>query len=676
MHPAVGHSVALGSDGQDVLPFSWESFRVFNQTFDTDHLPRMQIKFQLLNINTAHTSVSMFADDTWKRRNQTGFDHKQDDCRLPNPMDILFGSRHEIERSDHATSVEETLLSDRIDVTFFLSECAPSPCFNKWECHMRQIPKLERSEKVCLKKRATDALVWDMPQVKIVALKWTRKFLVKNMEKQRMDGKACAQNAPTALPMTTDSQELSSHSQTPGFMDAPSLRGSLESNTFERESRLRSFQWSNISQAGVESAAAPVQDYRWTQHRGPIVFYGGTRSAAALNSTHTLYNSRDSLMPSSSGSPPPFLLLQSAHYEVEEEPEEPVLVSRSYTDAFVLGGLAGELSGESSYLESCSLPSPIFSSVFGSVSDRVTDMPAPHFAGTSAYALQHVDSLAEMQDFLALMDTWPTGPDFPHRNNWLLEPCDILDDEPYNPEEAQFGAESEPVFSTDGYSISYLPSSLLSSASPYSLSAYPASHQAQDYFMGSRDQARNLPGCGAGISPNPFARPKGMGEHHMLPMESNVADACFQTAADQCELEIEEETEAEERVDPQEDASCPSTVLHIEPGRLTARDDGLLSAPKDQHCGGIFNWIQGLFSCFGSQGLPPVGISSVAPATITVPLSATPATNYGTGPAVVSTGFFVGLFNGESDGNFNGVTAAPMSKRRYLHWLCDGSDFD
>ncbi|KAJ3247994.1 hypothetical protein HDU78_002425 [Chytriomyces hyalinus] len=338
-----------------------------------------------------------------------------------------------------------------------------------------------------------------------------------------------------------------------------------------------------------------------------------------------------------------------------------------------------KLSGESSYLKSCSLPTPSFFSVYGSVSGSVTDMPAPHFAGTSAYAVQHADSLAEMEEFLALMDTWPTGPDFPHRDNWLLEPRDILDDEPYTPEEARFAAESEPVFSADGYSISYRPSSLLSSASPYSLSAYPSTHRAQDSFMAWRDQTRNLQGCGAGISPNPFARSKGMGEHHVLPMESDVADARFQTAADQCELEIEER-EAEESVDPQEDASRPSTVLDIETlpqqGRLTARNDGLLSTPKDQRCRGVFTWIQGLFPCFGSQDLPPVGISSVAPATITTPLCATPAMNYGTVPAVASTGLFVGHFNGKFDGYSNGMVAAAMSRRKYLHWMCDGSDFD
>ncbi|KAJ3247347.1 hypothetical protein HDU78_004599 [Chytriomyces hyalinus] len=288
-------------------------------------------------------------------------------------------------------------------------------------------------------------------------------------------------------------------------------------------------------------------------------------------------------------------------------------------------------------------------------------MPAPHFAGTSAYALQHADSLAEMEEFLALMDTWPTGPEFPHRDNWLLEPRDIPDEEPYNPEEAQFEVEAEPVLSADGHSISYRRRSLLSAASPYSLSAYPTAQQVQDYLMASQDQTRNLQGCGAGMSPNPFARPKGMGEHHVLPMESDVAYACFQTAADQCELEIEEETVAEDSADPQDDASCPSTTLNLETtrqqGRLTAPDDGLLSTPKDQQCRGVFNWIQGLFSCFSFQD----------------PLSATQATNYGTVPAVTSTGFFAG---GESNGNANGMIAAAMSKRKYLHWLCDGSDFE
>ncbi|KAJ3265089.1 hypothetical protein HDU77_006522 [Chytriomyces hyalinus] len=169
----------------------------------------------------------------------------------------------------------------------------------------------------------------------------------------------------------------------------------------------------------------------------------------------------------------------------------------------------------------------------------------------------------------------------------------------------------------------------------------------QDYFTASRDQTRNLQGCGAGTSPNPFARPKGMGEHHMLPMESNVAYARFQMAADY--------------VDPHDDASCPSTALKIETmpqqGRFTARDDDLLSTPKDQQCRGIFNWIQGLFSCFSSQD----------------PLSATQATNYGTIPAVTSTDLSVG---GEFDGNANGMIAAAVGKRKYLHWLCDGSDFN
>ncbi|KAJ3265088.1 hypothetical protein HDU77_006521 [Chytriomyces hyalinus] len=392
------------------------------------------------------------------------------------------------------------------------------------------------------------------------------------------------------------------------------------------------------SQAGIESAAAPVQDYRWTQDCGPIVIYGGTSSAAALNSTHTLQGSRASLSPSSSGSPPPFLLLQSAHYEVEEEPES---VPRPDSDLFVLGSLADEENHQQPLLSTKSS----FSSVYDSVSGSVAEMPAPHFAGTSAYALQHADSLAEMEEFLALMDTWPTGPDFPHRDNWLLKPRDIPDDEPNTPDEAQLAVEAEPVFSADGYSISYRRRSLLSSASPYSLSAYPTAQQVQDYFVASR--VRNLQGCGAGMSPNPFARPKGMGEHHMLPMESDVAYARLQTAADQCELEIEEETAAEDSVDTQDNPSCPSTALNIETmhqqGRFTARDDGLLNTPKDQH----------------SQDLPP--------------LCPTQASNYGTVPAVTSTGFFAG---GESDGNADGMIAAAMGKRKYLHWLCDGSDFD
>ncbi|KAJ3232023.1 hypothetical protein HDU81_003350 [Chytriomyces hyalinus] len=280
--------------------------------------------------------------------------------------------------------------------------------------------------------------------------------------------------------------------------------------------------------------------------------------------------------------------------------------------------------------------------------------------------------MAEMEEFLALMDTWPIGPDFPHRDNWLLEPRDVLDDDPYTPQESSSAAESERVPYVDGYKISYQRSSLLSAGNPYSVSTYHAT----DCHLDSRDQTRNL------ISRNPFASwPKGMGECHVLPIESDVAIDSFQTATGQCELETKQEKEVEGGSDPQEAASDPSTILDIQTlplhqqDRITAQDEGLLSTPKNQQRGGIFNWIHGLFSCFGFKDLPPIE-TSVAPATITTPLCATPAIDYGTTTVTASPGIFVGLLNGESGGDSNSMTAGTISKRRHLHWLCDASGFE
>ncbi|KAI8844355.1 hypothetical protein BJ741DRAFT_588191 [Chytriomyces cf. hyalinus JEL632] len=101
--------------------------------------------------------------------------------------------------------------------------------------------------------------------------------------------------------------------------------------------------------------------------------------------------------------------------------------------------------------------------------------------------------------------------------------------------------------------------------------------------------------------------------------------------------------------------------------------------PDDQSCGGILNWAQGLFACFTSGEVTSTETHSSA-VTVTTPLCSIPSMTYGSTSTVDSRSLFKGLFEDESDGEDFGRNASVLHRRTELQWSdedsSDGSESD
>ncbi|KAJ3231441.1 hypothetical protein HDU81_003748 [Chytriomyces hyalinus] len=96
--------------------------------------------------------------------------------------------------------------------------------------------------------------------------------------------------------------------------------------------------------------------------------------------------------------------------------------------------------------------------------------------------------------------------------------------------------------------------------------------------------------------------------------------------------------------------------------------------PEDQSCGGILNWVHGLFACFTSPEIPSVETHSAV--TITTPLCSIPSMTYGSTATVESTSLFKGLFSDESDEEDFGRSASVRHRRTELQWSDDEDSSD
>ncbi|KAJ3391098.1 hypothetical protein HDU80_011120, partial [Chytriomyces hyalinus] len=118
----------------------------------------------------------------------------------------------------------------------------------------------------------------------------------------------------------------------------------------------------------------------------------------------------------------------------------------------------------------------------------------------------------------------------------------------------------------------------------------------------------------------------------------------------------------------------PPTVNWTLPHSLPEGDGNVdsLVYPDDQSCGGILNWVQGLFACFTSREVPSMETHS-STVTVTTPLCSIPSMTYGSTSTVDSLSLFRGLFEDESDGEDFGRNASVRHRRTELQWSDEDS---
>ncbi|KAJ3233049.1 hypothetical protein HDU78_006683 [Chytriomyces hyalinus] len=118
----------------------------------------------------------------------------------------------------------------------------------------------------------------------------------------------------------------------------------------------------------------------------------------------------------------------------------------------------------------------------------------------------------------------------------------------------------------------------------------------------------------------------------------------------------------------------PPTINWTSPHSLPEEDGNVdsLVYPDNQACGGILNWVQGLFACFPSREVPSMETHS-STVTVTTPLCSIPSMTYGSTSNIDSLSHFRGLFEDESDGEDFGRNASVRHRRTELQWSDEDS---